>query len=113
LDIVDIDKCLIQHALLLLTILHEKQQQAVATISCVQKRLDAFQHGDVVEIYSTKFSTYWNATQRTTDDTTMTKAPTGNAAAKHKNKRTYRSPPVSFSPAIRRVLVQFSSVIGN
>jgi hypothetical protein len=40
----------------------------------------------------------------------MTKAPTGNAAAKHRNKRTYRSPPVSFPPAIGRVLVQFSSV---
>ena len=56
------------------------------------------------------FANRHTSTERTTGDTTMTKAPTGNAAAKHKNKRTYRSPPVSFPPAIGRVLVQFSSV---
>ncbi len=56
------------------------------------------------------FATRHARTQRTTDDTTMTKAPTGNAAAKHKNKRTYRSPPVTFPPATGRVLIQFSSV---
>ncbi len=43
-------------------------------------------------------------------NTTITKAPTGNEAAKHRNERTYRSPPVSFPPAIGRLLVQFSSV---
>ena len=44
--------------------------------------------------------------KHTTHNTTMTKAPTGNEAAKHRNERTYRSPPVSFPPAIGRVLVQ-------
>ncbi len=47
--------------------------------------------------------------KHTTHNTTMSKAPTGNEAAKHRNERTYRLPPVSFSPAIGRVLVQFSS----
>ena len=40
----------------------------------------------------------------------MTKPPTGNDAAKHRDERAYRSPPVSFPPAVGRVSVQFSSL---
>jgi hypothetical protein len=51
--------------------------------------------------------------KHTTHNTTMTKAPTENEAAKHRNERTYRSPLVSFPPAIGKVLAQFSSKIGS
>jgi hypothetical protein len=43
----------------------------------------------------------------------ITKAPTGNEeAAKYRNERTYRSPPVSFQPATWKALVAAINVTG-